>query len=705
VARHASSLGLRTLAMEVCERAGLGEVGAQAGTLADDRLAVGRLTRGVRSCCHALADRVDLRGHIDGWRARAEREVWCSSGDGNVVVRRADGRWEWVRDSRGIAERFELPFVTMDPDSVPDELEPPVYIDGLDGGWLLDRVWRCTPRSSCGYQARIHVVEEGIDRVLDAMASGVVHGVCADARVEWFVGDGAHERFGRWLREREGYGVRGTVLGGSCVGEVVEEMYAHQITLSESLRGRVEAMYGERDATWWRGRYDEAGGGGASLRVLVLSTAHSTFLRHSGEDLVEAWYDAGHEARLVCEPDRHTSLKAPSYLRVIEDFEPDLVMVCNFTRRQLANVIPVNVPFVCWIQDRMAHLFDPELVRTRGRLDYFVGHLYGEVFAREGMERGSWSSPVLVSGRKFHDGDADEELRERFACDVAYVSHQSQSVEELYAECVRGVSSDPLCARLLVDIKDEVLERFADTEDESPYRERFRLAANLYRFKGRGRSKAMQGVDINRMWDMFGARLAERFVRMQTLEWARELCEAHDWTMRLYGNGWDRHPSLGGLAAGEIGHGEELRACYRCAGAHLHASAHTVGHQRVFECVLSGGMMLRRIALEDLHRIEHEIARREAERVGHEWGEPLAVASGWSEFLGWYNEMRSRLGMNEKDEIVIKGKLLDAIRHKPAEDVEHDALARLPEIERTVFRDKDGLERVLGVALGDAEAR
>jgi hypothetical protein len=711
---HACRLGLRTMAGDLCEgfaegvrgQRDVADVQKRIEAMEDDRLAAGRLTRAVRAGCHVLAERgVDLRGEIDAWRARVENEAWCLAGDGNIVVRGVGGEWRWVRDSRGNVERMELPLVRRDLGAAPSMQEKPLYFDGLDGGWLLARVHRETPRASNGYQPRLHVVVEEVGELFDAMATGVLQDVCSDGRAEWFIGEEAIERFAAWLQERDGLIVHGPVFGGGGVSLIIEEMFKKQGSTSETLRGRIRSQYEEKDARYWAEQYEDIVAGRRAMRVVVISTTHSTFVRHWGEDVARAWRDAGHEVEVICEPDTHTLLAAPHYLRIVEEFEPDLVMLSNFTRGQLRNVLPENVPAVCWIQDRMAHLFDPEMVRTRGRFDYFYGHLYGEIFSQESMRRGSWASPVMVSSEKFHDGDVSDELRERFACDAAYVSHQSQSVEELYEESARAVAHVPLATRLLRDIKDDVLELFADTDDERMYRERFLFAGNVYRFSGKGKSAAMQQVPLQQLWYEFGARLAERAVRMQTLEWAAAICARRGWSMKLYGKGWEKHPTLGRFASGEIAHGEELRACYQCAGTHLHASAHTVSHQRVFECVLSGGLMLRRLAIEDLHRIEHEIARRQAEGAGHAWGEEIRVAAGANELFAWYAALRQRLGMSAKEEIVVRGKLLDAIRSKTPEPVEREALALLPGLERTVFGDEAGLERMLVAAREDEVMR
>ncbi len=59
--------------------------------------------------------------------------------------------------------------------------------------------------------------------------------------------------------------------------------------------------------------------------------------------------------------------------------------------------------------------------------------------------------------------------------------------------------------------------------------------------------------------------LMDRMYRHQGLEWAAQIAMRRGWRFNLYGNGWEKHPTLGRFARGSIEHGEELRAAYRAA--------------------------------------------------------------------------------------------------------------------------------------------
>ena len=102
--------------------------------------------------------------------------------------------------------------------------------------------------------------------------------------------------------------------------------------------------------------------------------------------------------------------------------------------------------------------------------------------------------------------------------------------------------------------------------------------------------------------------LAEQMLRHETLAWAAEIAREHGLSMRLFGRGWERHPTLSMFAAGPLEHGDEVRTCYQLAACHVHASPLGVAHQRVFECAMSGGVALCRRSWEELYHHDYMIA-------------------------------------------------------------------------------------------------
>jgi hypothetical protein len=711
LAANFAAVGLRTPAIEhLCalppQIAASGEgsgLARQIHALPDDTLQPGRLTRAVRAALEPLAARgVDLRDRVGAWRERIESEQWLRAAAGAVVRRDGLGRWLLLTDDPAEASAMPLPQLEPDGRPSPDRCEGPFVFDGLAGPWLLMRVHETTPVTTCGYQPRLIVIESGIDALFDAFAMADLRAVAADARVAWFVGEDAAGRFEDFCRARSTSIIAGPVYTAQrpdtgAAGPIVEAHTQRQRDEAAQMQRRLKERSAVRDVAWWRRRYEDALAGGEPLRVLIQTTVHSTFLRHSARDLAERLREIGCTAEVLVEDDTHSRMAGIAYLSAVDRLDPDLVVSLNITRRQMHGFVPANVPFVCWIQDRMVRLFDPAEGEAQTDLDFLMGHMFGELFARCGYPRErAWAQPVPVSAAKFSSEPAPADLVERFACDVAYVSHQSDPPETMLERFCAACRDTPLMERFLREIF-PLLERAADAPGDTPFWKRWEDAGSSLLHA----DERLFAVRMPAVWGEFCGPLVERMLRMRTLEWAADICRRRGWRMRLFGRGWDRHPTLHEFAAGPLDHGDEIRAAYQTARVHLHASTQTTSHQRVFECAMAGGLMLRRVAIGDLDVARQEIAREFAERTGPIDGETIRVREEDSELLRAHNDRRRALGFEPARTIELGRELMDAVLLRPPAPISQILDLDLAGAEATAFTTQPSLEAALDRAITD----
>jgi hypothetical protein len=382
------------------------------------------------------------------------------------------------------------------------------------------------------------------------------------------------------------------------IERVLATAEGEQLREQERLLAEVGRMYEGRDRAWWAARYREATRGGRPLRVLVPTCRYSTYIQHASADLVGALKGAGCGAEVLIEPDDSTHFSAIAYLRRLAEFRPDLVVLINYTRGQLGGFLPNNVPFVSWVQDALAQQMDAKVGEAQGEFDFIVGHLHPELFRvfRYPRER-TLHAPVVASTRKFHAGEVGPRLRERFACEVAMVSHHSETPEAMHARLVREAGPDGTTVAILNRLFAPVAAVGRDPMSGPAYPRLERATRAAVREQIGRDADAAAVAQLMRQYCM---PLADRVIRHQTLDWAAAVCARRGWQLRVYGRGWESHPALAPFAAGEVAHGEELRACYQCAASHLHASINTLVHQRVMECALSGGLPLCRLTREAL---------------------------------------------------------------------------------------------------------
>jgi hypothetical protein len=618
LAAHYARLHLRTAAAEQIEHLspaarrdpGVAALAALVAQLPDDRLPADHRRRWghdnlqvlvVRGCQPSLTTE-----SLDAWRDRLAGEEAFRACDGNIVRRAADGRGApWIRfaDDAGAARSLALP------PPGPDGRCGPWVVEGLDPPWFLQRVCRGSPRQADGYWPRVTLVQADAGEFLDGLSLADLRAELAEERLRVFVGPSAASDLAADLDRRADTMIDGPSLVAAGVrrpvrppiDRVIRDACGRQAQEECHLRQAVAEVYDGRDRAWWARRWAEAGAGASGpdpLRVLIPTCRYSTFVRHAAADLARAMEAAGCRTRVLIEPDASSLLSTVAYLREMLDFQPDLVVLINYTRANLAGAIHPGVPCVCWIQDAMPHLFDEAVGRAQGPLDFVAGHLHAALFERFGFPADrAVPLPVTASAEKFHPGPVDPALRRRLECEVAMASHHSQTPAALHARLGAEAAATPAVPRIF----ERLFPRVVALAEESASRPllaglRDAVAAAARETLGRDGDDRLLALLLNQ----YALPIADRAIRHQALAWAAAVCRRRGWRLRIHGRGWEAHPTLAEFAAGELAHGEELRASYRSAAVHLHASANWVYHQRVMECALSGGLPLCRRKEDDL---------------------------------------------------------------------------------------------------------
>ncbi len=558
----------------------------------DERIAM------CRGNLEALGSRGPGTGQeFERWASGVGSSVYCRACDGNVIARTvAGGEWRVLSDQRAALSRMVREhFSPTSP-----ELTRPVYIEGIDPPWLLIHLTEARTREPTGYLAPITIVQAEFDQFFDGLSMADLRAILSAGNITALVGPHASRDLAAHLESRSIYQTSGpgltTLATRTRVSPPLAEAIAsanrrQEALLTELTRRAVEA-YPPRDAASWRARFDEALSGGAPLRVLIPTTRYSTFIQHASRDLARALENRGHTARVLIEPDDSTKFVTYAYLAACLEWRPDLIITINYPRAALDGAVPAHVPYVCWVQDAMPHLFSPALGAAQGPLDFLVGHLFDELFDRHNYPREhALSAAIVADETKFHIGPVAAPQRARFECEIAYVSHQSEPPDiqhnRLNAEFAKLGIGNTL-ERLRPIIEREAFKALTDlrTTDTREY------AIDALR-RELGREPDARTVDV--VTRSYCQPHMDRLIRHQTLDWAAEVADRRGWRLKLFGKGWESHPRLSRFAAGPLDHGDDLRCSYACAAVHLHMMAHALVHQRLIECVLSGGFPLCRL--------------------------------------------------------------------------------------------------------------
>lgn len=592
------------------------------------------------SNARVLAERgVDLAAALDAWRARLAHTSFYRASDGNIFKRRVPpgSPPSWSRFNDDLAAAESVPLALADPSDPIGRDAKPVILEGLDPPWLFRRVMRLTPPSPAGYQPWVALVQADLYQFLDGLALADLRPELADPRLSVFVGPGAGSSLLAFLRARLGTFIQASALrlpttaarANPSLEQVLTQALREQESELAALLAQNQRTYSGRDRAWWSRRFAEPGP--RPLRVLIPTSRYSTFVRHSAQDLARALTGAGCQAQVLEEPDGFSRMSSNAYARGVRELAPDLVVLINYERRTVAHTMPAEVPVLVWAQDSMPHLFEGD---AGGPLDFIAGCISTPMMERRGYAAGRTRDlPVPASQAKFHTGPVDEPRRARFACDIAYVGHQSQTPEDAHRAALAAAGDDPIMHRVLESLYVRTCDATARVLEANLHEE---LARAVHASWWLAKGEAPPSDRAQRLLVGYAMPISDRLLRHTTLAWVAGAARRRGWSFHLYGKGWETHPTLACFARGPVEHGEDLRAAYQCAKTHLHVSSTAMAHQRVFECALSGGLPLCRLTLPELQQWSAVAARAALDRMGVPIGQdslPTLVVADSPEFM------------------------------------------------------------------------
>lgn len=751
-------LGLRTLAIEQlglvtgegAKDPAVGQLRSALSELPADEVTAAERVRLVRGNVDALGDRgADLRCAVEAWGARVEGVQAYRTGDGNVVRRvkgeMDPGRWVHLADHAGTARAFVAQHITV---GVAGKAAAPVTLEGVDPPWLLRELARAMRADATAFQARLVVLQADVMEALDGLSLVDLRAELAEERVMALAGMDAGVRLGAWARANLGkrltgayvplIGVR-TRLEPGAQGEMAGALKEQERVAAE-IKARVHARDAGRSAGYWAERFggegfttetrrhgegregftteaqrrrggrgesgEERGGarGASALRILIPTCRYTTFLRHAAADLAEALTRLGHRAEVLMEVDGHSQMSSVAYLEAMERVDPDLIVFLNYTRAQMAGLLPAGQPAVCWVQDMMPHLFTAESGASQGPMDFIAGHCGDELFTRYGYSRErAIACPVVASERKFHTGAVSDELRERFACEIACVTHHSETVESMHERLKRESAKDPDAAGAMEELLPVCVEVAARSQDLNVWST---LRSEVKRVLARRHRHAGNADVEGAFFRNYAMPVADRAFRHQGIAWAVRVAERRGWRLRLYGKGWEKHPEWARFAGGLTQHGEELRACYQSAAVQLHLCISSLTHQRCMECALSGGLPVMRATRDAVSglsaRAKRACIENGAEAMGAHEATGLPLVSFADSVEGMqYASMLQRLGMEVKAPgIVLQRERAAGLGKRGGLDpIENDPAWLYGDLPEICFRDEAELERLVERAM------
>jgi hypothetical protein len=516
-------------------------------------------------------------------------------------MRDDQGGWRWIPflgDHGAVDEARALP------EDVGTITPLPCLFEGLDLGHFFERLHRATKDTFLGYSCALFVVEPD-----PAVFAVVLHlrdwgELLADRRVFVFFGDSCTERLCQawetdldlpWPRQVYTLSAFRPGCSPSAVNAVSEAAGERGRKIEESHR-RIEVQYASRDIRYWAQRFDEAlAGEGEPLRVLAAVSTHTTFLQHSMRDTKRALENLGHRCVVLTEKTDYDIIGPLTYHNAIREFDPDVFLNIDHLRPEFGSLIPSNLPILTWDQDMLPHVFTKENMERIARHDFVAGCSKSN-FVRAGFNPKQFLHARVPTCPEQFGGDplTDEEI-EHYTCEVSYVSHASQTPRQFHEEERAGYKNAALA--VLLDEMYELLLPMLAKHHTMPAE----LPVVIVQEASRRCGVTVDNEQLRErlMW-WYLWRLADRIFRHEALEWVAQWARSTGRTLRIYGNGWDKHPTLSEFAAGPADNGRELLCIYRASKINLQLMPAGFIHQRALDGLAGGGFFLTRLVPKDL---------------------------------------------------------------------------------------------------------
>ncbi len=512
-----------------------------------------------------------------------------------------EGQWQWVPtfgDQHAIAQQNDLP-----PDI--DQLQPGPYLfEGVDLGHYFARVYEQTLDTFLGYSCALFVVEP--DPVVFAIAMHIMdwRKMLADERVYCFVGKNAAMDLVRAFETNVNLPFPSHAFQRSLFRDETPPKAAEAlIDLAEKRQEQIrrskedlEQLYDGRDVTYWANRWEEAlKPDGSKLRILSSVSIHTSFLQYSMRDAKRAFEKLGHTCEVITEKTNHDVVGILTLHDAIRRFKPDLLFVLDHLRSSYQGIAPTNLPIFTWDQDQLPHVFTKENMRKIFEHDFIAG-CSKAVFIGAGCDKRQYlATRIPTCPEQFALTDLTDEEWQRYECDVSFVSHASQTPEAFHNE-QRDAQNNPQIQKLL----DVLFELLPDALVE--HRVVGAAVPSILLAEACRRCGIVSVDDALRNWlaTWYLWRAGDRMFRHEALEWVASWAKRTNRTLRIYGNGWDKHPTLSEFAAGPAENGRELVCIYRASKINLQLMPAGFIHQRALDGLASGGLFLARLSPHDL---------------------------------------------------------------------------------------------------------
>jgi len=471
----------------------------------------------------------------------------------------------------------------------------PLFLIGIGAGYELIEFFNAQPKMTLWMKQAIYVVERSADIFRLNLEIHDWKKILTSGRVFFFVGKKVNQQLRDFFRnasrplpevilfyemtQQENQPLVARVV--KTIHDITENRKKEGIRLLRETNRYYESL---SDKDWQRIFSSRRK---RPLRILLFTSRFSTFVRHCTRDVAQGFETLGYQTRTVIEKADTERFSHLEIQRNLASFKPDMVFQIDWLRAQYGSLYHKSIPFVCWVQDGLPNLFNEQAAKTIGKRDIvlfaftpFKQQLLELSYPNENLGY----LPVLTNPKLCRPMSLSNKERDRYGCEVSYVSHVSQSPANAFIDLLSRVS-DLEAKKVLKMMFELVKERFYSEKDCHRKGDYELLLLDAERRSGKEiRNSKVRSEIVWWFWHDIG----NAFRRQPPLEWVAE----EGYNLKLYGRGWENHPRLSKYAQGIAQNGRELCKIYNASQINIQVLAGGNLHPRLIDGLASGGFFL-----------------------------------------------------------------------------------------------------------------
>ncbi|MCH8853092.1 MAG: glycosyltransferase family 1 protein [Planctomycetes bacterium] len=482
----------------------------------------------------------------------------------------------------------------------------PVFIDGISLGPMVERVFDATASIGLNQSLPVFLVDEELSHLTAWLHLADRSKQLADERFFVFCGARALDDLVEFLDGHDDLASAPccaiTPPGFAALRDKVMSLHAGVLLRRQNafleIMEQLKDRYAERDVDYWRARVQDKG------PVIAVTSRATTMLQYSARDIGHALEEMGYDFHLLIEAADHLQLTGLQVVRHILEVDPVLCVLIDHLRCE-QNKLLFNIPTLTWVQDPLPNLLNAQAGASIGPLDFVCGYYQDRLVSEFGYPESQFIvAPFPVSTRAFHADPVATDHELEYDCDIVYVGHMPGTMESHFAKWHGDSPAEfgPFL-QIIYDRVKNVLESGAHMTLPALF-----LRGIVDEFGARMGEKEFENLAY-----AFAYRLFDLGYRQQTLSWVGKWAERTGRRFRIYGRDWENHSELGGFAAGPIAHGEPLRRLYCSTPLVLQCIPGGFMHQRSYEAIACGALVLVRFSPKDFYQVSVEEWTRRTE--------------------------------------------------------------------------------------------